>query len=175
MDAKIIWLTGLSGAGKTTLSIRLYKKLVKKFNIKKNKIKLIDGDKFRKKNKQINSFTKSNIIKNNIAIIRYIKKIEYLYKFIIVSVISPLKKTREIAKQTFGKNYFEIYIFCDLKTLQDRDTKGLYLKAKTKNLNNLIGYNSKIKYETSLHSKLIVNTKRLNKIKSTEKIIKYIF
>ena len=52
---KIIWFTGISGVGKTTLSNSFYKKFKKKFRIKR-----IDGDVFRKKNKTLNSFSKKN-------------------------------------------------------------------------------------------------------------------
>ena len=55
---KIVWLTGLSGAGKSTLALKLKKKLLNKK--KTLRIKIIDGDLFRKKNKLKNTFTKKN-------------------------------------------------------------------------------------------------------------------
>ena len=167
MKSKIIWLTGLSGSGKTTLSNYLAKKLSKK----KYKVKKIDGDVFRKKNKE-NSFTKKNIIKNNLAVINFIKIIWKKYDFIIVSVISPLKKTRFKASKQFGKNYIEVYTKCNIKELIRRDTKNLYKKAKKNLIKNLIGYNSSIKYENSSHKKLIVYTAKETVKKSANKIIK---
>jgi len=158
MDSKIIWFTGLSGAGKTTLSINLYKKLKKlKFKVKK-----IDGDIFRKKKVSVKSFTKKNIIENNIQIINYIDKVKGHYEFIIVSVISPLIRTRMLAKKRFGKNYYEIYVKCSVKVLVKRDTKGLYKLADQKIIKNLIGYNSKIIYEKSKYRKIIINTEKNN-------------
>lgn len=165
--AKIIWLTGLSGAGKTTLS----KKINKILKVKK-KCLVIDGDIFRKKNKQF-SFTKKNIIKNNLHIINFCKKNFLKYDFIIVSVISPLKKTRRYASQVFKENYFEIYVFASLKTLVKRDTKGLYELSKKKLINNLIGFNSKIKYEKSNHQYLRINTAKLSLNQSLIRILKY--
>ena len=166
MDSKIIWFTGLSGAGKTTLSINLYKKLKKlKFKVKK-----IDGDIFRKKKVSVKSFTKKNIIENNIQIINYIDKVKGHYEFIIVSVISPLIRTRMLAKKRFGKNYYEIYVKCSVKVLVKRDTKGLYKLADQKIIKNLIGYNSKIIYEKSTYKKIIINTEK-NNIKSCINII----
>ena len=44
-------------------------------------------------------------------------------------------------------NYFEIFLDCQISTLEKRDTKGLYKKAKNGEIKNLIGYNSKINYE----------------------------
>jgi len=165
--AKIIWLTGLSGAGKTTLS----KKINKILKVKK-KCLVIDGDIFRKKNKQF-SFTKKNIIKNNLHIIDFCKKNFTKYDFIIVSVISPLKKTRRYASQVFKENYFEIYVFASLKTLVKRDTKGLYELSRKGLIDNLIGFNSKIKYEKSNHQYLRINTAKLSLNQSLEKILKY--
>ena len=83
---KILWFTGLSGTGKSTLAKILSSKL-SQLNFK---VKIIDGDNFRKKNKNNNNFLKNNIIKNNLSIINHVKKIQKKYDFILVSVISPL-------------------------------------------------------------------------------------
>tara|TARA_Y100000389_G_C17436968_1_gene506121 strand:- start:580 stop:1098 length:519 start_codon:yes stop_codon:yes gene_type:complete len=172
MKTKIIWFTGLSGSGKTTLSRQLYNFIHKKNP--KIKIKILDGDLIRKKNKK-NTFTKKSIIQNNLDIINYISRIKKKYDFILVSVISPLIKTRKIAKNKFKKNYYEIYIKCPIKVLIIRDTKKLYKLALEKKLKNLIGFNSKIKYEKSDYKVLTVNTNILSKNKSLDKIINYIF
>ena len=156
MSCKIIWFTGLSGSGKTTLSQNLCKKL-KKFKLK---IKKIDGDIFRKEKKNINKFTKKNIFENNMQIINYVDKIKDNYKFVIVSVISPLLKTRQEARKRFGENYFEVYVKCSFKELKKRDTKGLYKLADQKILKNLIGYKSKVIYEKSKYKKIIVDTEK---------------
>ena len=168
---KILWFTGLSGAGKSTLSKILGIKLSKL----SFKVKIIDGDIFRTKNKNKNNFSKTNILKNNLSIIDYIKKIQKKYDFILVSVISPLLRTRNIARTEFGLNYFEIYVKCKIKTLEKRDTKQLYAKAKKKLITNLIGYNSNIKYEVSKYKKIIIDTDKLSKLKSINLIIKKIF
>ena len=92
----------------------------------------LDGDIFRKKNLNKNSFSKQNIIKNNLEIIKYVKKQQNKQDFIIISVISPLKITRIKAKKTFDKNYLEVLVRCPLRELVKRDTKGLYKLAKEK-------------------------------------------
>jgi len=166
--AKIIWLTGLSGAGKTTLSRKINSFL--KYN---NKCLTIDGDTFRKKNKQF-SFSKKNITKNNLQIINFCKKKFNKYDYIIVSVISPLKKTRKYAYKIFKQNYFEIYLFASVKTLEKRDTKGLYALSKKGLINNLIGYRSKINYEKSEHKHLRINTNILSLKDSLTRILSYV-
>ena len=168
---KILWFTGLSGTGKSTLAKILSSKL-SQLNFK---VKIIDGDDFRKKNKNNNNFSKTNIIKNNLSIINNVTKIQKKYDFILVSVISPLLKTRNIARIKFGKNYFEIYVKCKIETLEKRDTKKLYVKAKKNIIKNLIGYNSNIKYEMSRYKKITINTDKLSKFKSIKTIIKRVF
>ena len=168
---KILWFTGLSGAGKSTLSKILGIKLSKL----SFKVKIIDGDIFRTKNKNKNNFSKNNILKNNLLIIDYIKKIQKKYDFILVSVISPLLITRNIARTKFGLNYFEIYVKCKIKTLEKRDTKQLYSRAKKNIIKNLIGYNSNIKYEVSKYKKIIIDTDKLSKFKSINLIMKKVF
>ena len=166
MKSKIVWFTGLSGSGKTTLSNYISKKLLKK----NFKIKKIDGDIFRKKNKE-KKFNKISIIKNNIDIIDYVNKIKEKYDYIIVSVISPLKKTRIYAKNKFGKDYFEVYTKCNLKELIKRDTKQLYKKAKKNLIKDLIGFNSNIKYEISNYKIIVVNTAKENISTSVKKVL----
>ena len=165
--AKIIWLTGLSGAGKTTLSRKINSFL--KYNYK---CLTIDGDTFRKKNKQF-SFSKKNITKNNLHIIDYCKKNFNKYDCIIVSVISPLEKTRKYAYKIFKENYFEIYVFASIKILEKRDTKGLYDLSKKGLINNLIGHRSKINYEKSNHKHLRINTNILSLENSLTRILSY--
>jgi len=65
----------------------------------------------------------------------------------------------------------EIFIDCSLKELIKRDTKGLYKSARDNKIKNLIGYNSKIKYEKTKFKKIVVNTKNQNIKKSKRKII----
>ena len=166
--AKIIWLTGLSGAGKTTLSRK-----INNFLKHNNKCLIIDGDTFREKSKQF-SFSKNNITKNNLKIINYCKKNFNKYDYIIVSVISPLKKTRIRAYKIFKQNYFEIHIFASIKVLIKRDTKGLYALSKKGLIKNLIGHSSKIKYEKSKHKHLRINTNILSLKESLTKILSYV-
>tara|TARA_B100000965_G_scaffold406174_1_gene443705 strand:+ start:1655 stop:2164 length:510 start_codon:yes stop_codon:yes gene_type:complete len=163
--ANIIWFTGLSGSGKTTLTYKLYKIFKKKI-----KVKIIDGDNFRrqKKNKK---FSKFEIIQNNLSIINYIKKIYFDFDMILVSVISPIKLTRLKAKTIFKNNYYEVYLDCKISSLEKRDTKGLYAKAKLKIIKNLIGYNSKIKYENSNYDIIKIKTDKLSISQSVKKIL----
>ena len=169
MKSKIVWFTGLSGSGKTTLSIYISKKLKKK----KFKVKLVDGDIFRKKNKT-NKFTKNEIVKNNLQIIRYVDSLRKRYDYILVSVISPFEKTRKYAHKKLKNSYFEVHTKCNLKELIKRDPKQLYDKAKKNIIKNLIGFNSKIKYEQSNHKKLVIDTSKNNKAICSKTVLNYV-
>ena len=170
MFSKIIWFTGLSGGGKSTLSNSL-KIFLKK---KRYKVLQVDGDTFRKLKKYKNNFTKKTIKKNNIKIIKFVKSKMNNYDFILVSVISPLRITRQYAKFCFNNKYFEIYVHCSLKILKKRDTKGLYAKADQNKIKNLIGYKSNISYERSKYNVISINTGKMSIFKSKEKIFKKI-
>ena len=99
---------------------------------------------------------------------------ECVYDFILVSVISPILKTRLFAKAFFGKRYFEVYVYCKINTLLKRDSKGLYKLAKLGKIKNLIGYKSKILYEKSKYSKIIINTDKYSIKKCSTIILKKI-
>ncbi len=170
MFSKIIWFTGLSGSGKSTLSNSL-KIFLKK---KKYKVLQVDGDTFRKSKKYKNNFSEKKIKINNYKIIKFVKSKINNYDFILVSVISPLRITRQYAKFCFNNKYFEIYVHCSLKILKKRDTKGLYAKADQNKIKNLIGYKSNISYERSKYNVISINTGKMSIFKSKEKIFKKI-
>ena len=165
--SKVIWLTGLSGSGKSTISNQLYKILKNKGF----KVLQLDGDTFRKRKKTTKKFSKNNIINNNKMIIKEVKNKIAGYNFVIVSVISPLRETRIYAKKTFKKNYFEVNTFCNQQTLIKRDTKGLYKLALKKKINNLIGFNSKIKYQKSKYKIIKIDTNKLSVNRSAKFIL----
>ena len=170
MNCKIIWLTGLSGSGKTTISKSLYK------YFKKNKFKTyhIDGDNFRKKSIMKKVLQKS-ITENNLLIINSIKKIMKKYDFIIVSVISPLKKTRIKAKKIFGSSYYEVFLNPSIKTLRLEILKTFYSRADKGLIDNVIGYNSIISYEKSIYSKIAIDTGKSSVLNSRKIILNKIF
>ena len=76
------------------------------------------------------------------------------------------------AKKKFKKDYFEVYTKCNLKELIKRDTKKLYYKAKKNIIQDLIGFNSFIKYEKTNYKKIIVNTAKETIKQSANKIMK---
>ena len=161
----VLWFTGLSGSGKSTIAIELEKRL-----IKLNKITYrLDGDNIRTGLNSDLSFSKQDRDEN----IRRITEVCALFKdagiITLVSFISPFKKMREYAKKRVGKDsFYEIYIKADLDTCKKRDTKGLYKKAENNEIQDFTGISSK--YEEPENPALIIDTSLLSVEESVNKI-----
>lgn len=169
----IIWFSGLSGSGKTTLSDVLKKRLEKAGCL----VYQIDGDKFRKKRKARNIFSREEILNNNYQIITHCQSIKRDYDFILVSVIAPYEETRRKAREIFGKDYLEIFLDCPVEVLTKRDPKKLYAKALKKEIRNLIGFSPESPYERPRNYDLKINTSKIDidsSLKRIESLIKKI-
>ena len=162
----IIWCTGLSGSGKTTIC-SLLKDMLKS---KDYSVEWYDGDRVREELKIESDFSKEGILKNNYEVIKRIYNVRGRVDYIIISLITPFNEVREYARKTFGKDYFEVYLKCDKNTLIERDTKGLYKKALNGELDNLIGFSDKIPYEEPLKPDLLLETNLISPSDAVKKI-----
>lgn len=134
-----IWMTGLSGAGKTTLAYKLKNELMK---INRYSI-VLDGDSIRETINKSLKFNKHDRIENSRLIAQIAKLINDEGFIVICSTMSPFLEQREIAKKIIGSsNYYEMYISTPLKTCIDRDPKGLYKAIKLGKVKNLTGIDS---------------------------------
>ena len=163
----VIWLTGLSGSGKSTIANKIYQILIQQ----EYKIKLIDGDEFRGKN---TDFTKSGIIINNRNIITICEESLHTNDFIIVSVIAPFKNSRNEARVRLGGKYIEVYVEASLKTVINRDTKGHYKKALGGKIDHFIGIDPMIPYEKPINPEIIINTDNESEERSIKKLLDYL-
>jgi len=168
-QCRIIWFTGLSGSGKSTLAGRVLMHLT----TKGVKSRLVDGDDVRKSMK-VQKFTKSEIIQNNERVIQLCNDLKDEFEYLLVAVIAPFSQTRQKARETFGGNYVEVYVKASIEILEGRDTKGLYQKALTGRLNNLIGVDPEVPYEEPRFPELIVDTDKETVETSVKKIVKLI-
>ena len=168
MTAKVIWFTGLSGSGKTSISI-----LLKDFlEEKKKKVLIIDGDYIRENYEEKLTFSKEDIIKNNKRVVESCKNEIQKYDFILVSVITPFQKSRTYTRKELTPYYFEIYVNCPLEECERRDVKGLYAKAKKGEIKNFIGICPATPYEIPENPDLILDTLKDEKEITVRKIIK---
>lgn len=154
-NSKIIWFTGLSGAGKTTIAEYLKRELQK---IDK-KVKILDGDTIREKTNNENKFTKEEIRNNNIHIAELSRKYVNTYDYVLVPIISPYEEIRNEIKNRIGKDKFILlHISTSLETCIQRDVKGLYKKSKDGHINNMIGFHKESPYEIPEFPDIQINT-----------------
>ena len=167
--SKVIWMTGLSGSGKTTIAKALEKKLHSNNIISQ----LHDGDNIRVGISNNLSFSSEDRLEN----IRRISEISKLFLNCgIVTLncfISPTNEIRQTAKDIIGENDFiEIYINASLKICEDRDVKGLYKKARNGEIKNFTGISAT--YEEPKQPNLVIDTTLLSIEESVKKIYDYI-
>ncbi len=164
---KVVWLTGLSGSGKTTIALQLEKELYKLGFL----VQILDGDNIRAGINNNLSFSEDDRTEN----IRRIAEVSKLFLncgvITINCFVSPTIKMRQIAEKIIGKeNYYEIFINADLETCEKRDVKGLYKKARNGEIKNFTGIDSE--YEKPNNPSLEVSTSQLSIDQSIEIILK---
>jgi adenylylsulfate kinase len=132
----VVWFTGLSGSGKSTIAVEVEKQLIKKGRA----VYRLDGDNVRHGLNSDLGFTKEERDEN----IRRIAEVAALFKdagiITLVSFISPYRKKRKFARKRAGSDSFiEVYVKADVETCAERDPKGLYEKAKKGEIENFTG------------------------------------
>lgn len=164
-----IWLTGLSGAGKTTIAVALEKALHSKGKL----TQVLDGDNIRAGINNNLGFSEEDRMEN----IRRIAEITKLFVnngiITICCFISPTTNMRSLAKSIIGKNNFvEVYVNTSLETCEKRDVKGLYAKARKGEIKDFTGIDSP--FEEPENPSLNLKTSELTVEESVAKIIEYI-
>lgn len=129
-----IWMTGMSGAGKTALAVPLQEELLNRGL----KVERLDGDIVRESLTRDLGFTKEDRDKN-------IERVTFVAKLltrngvaVICSFISPYRSVRAKVSEEVG-NFIEVYCYAPLETLIERDVKGLYKKALAGEIENFTG------------------------------------
>ena len=167
---KCIWLTGLSGSGKSTIAQGLEKHL----NLISKHTYILDGDNLRLGINKNLGFTVSDRAENIRRIAEISKLMVDAGLIVIVATISPFKKERNFARSLFEKKeFFEIYINTPLKVCMKRDSKNLYKKAKYLKSFSKIGLTGD--YEPPIRPDIVIDTSKESISKSINKIIKKIF
>lgn len=149
----IVWLTGLSGAGKTTVSIALESVLFEQ----KALVTILDGDVVRSGLNQDLGFSAEDR-KENIRRIGEVAKLLANQSFVvIVAFISPFREDREWVRQSMDDGRFiEVFVDCPLAVCEERDTKGLYKKARKGEISDFTGISSP--YEPPMSPEIHIKT-----------------
>ena len=167
----VLWITGLSGAGKTTIGDLVFKELNKEFT----KIKKLDGDLLRRKlnlKRNKKTFTVAHRKKNGAMYSKICKDYENKGYFVIISVMALYNEVYKKNKKAF-KNYVDVYLQVPIKELMKRDPKKLYKKFFQKKIKNIAGLD--LKFDEPKNCKIKVNwNKKISSISIKNKIIKYL-
>ena len=95
------------------------------------------------------------------------------YDFIFVTIISPFKSSRKLAREKSMPGFYEVFCNADIKELIKRDTKGLYLKAINGEIDDLIGFSPKAVYEPPNNPDIILNSSKDSIEQSVEKLFNF--
>ena len=165
----MIWFTGLSGSGKSTIAIALERELHKRGLL----CRILDGDNIRSGINNNLGFTEADRIEN----IRRIAEVSKLFVdtgiITIAAFISPSNDIREMAANIIGKDDFlEVYVSTPIEECERRDVKGLYAKARRGEMKNFTGISAP--FEAPAHPALTLDTSALSLEESVNKLLELI-
>lgn len=165
----MIWFTGLSGSGKSTIAIALERELQKRGLL----CRILDGDNIRSGINNNLGFSAEDRIEN----IRRIAEIGKLFVdtgiITIAAFISPNNDIREMAANIIGKeDFMEIYVSTPIEECERRDVKGLYAKARKGEIKNFTGISAP--FEAPQHPTLSLDTSKLSVEESVNKLLELI-
>ena len=163
---QVLWLTGLSGSGKSTIANALEKQLY----AEGKKTYLLDGDNIRHGLNKDLGFTDKDRVENIRRVAEVAKLMCDAGLIVITAFISPFRTEREMARSLFQSDEFkEIFISTPLKIAEQRDPKGLYKKARSGEIPNFTGINSP--YEKPINPELTIDTSKTSITQSVKKIL----
>ena len=165
----MIWFTGLSGSGKSTIAIALERELHKRGLL----CRILDGDNIRSGINNNLGFTEADRIEN----IRRIAEVSKLFVdtgiITIAAFISPSNDIREMAANIIGKDDFlEVYVSTPIEECERRDVKGLYAKARRGEIKNFTGISAP--FGAPAHPALTLDTSALSLEESVNKLLELI-
>ena len=165
----LLWFTGLSGSGKSTIANLLEKRLL---DLNRHTY-ILDGDNLRHGLNRDLGFTKVDRVEN----IRRVSEVASLMVdaglITIASFISPYKEERQMARNLLGDKFFiEIFINTPLDVAESRDVKGLYAKARAGEIKNFTGIDSE--YENPENPEIEIDTTKVSANQASEIILSYL-
>lgn len=164
----LIWLTGLSGSGKSTVGSALEHRLYKAGRA----TYLLDGDNVRHGLNSDLGFSERDRTEN----IRRIGEVAKLFVdagiITIATFVSPFKNDRTAVRNLIGEGFVEVHVDCDIKTCMNRDPKGLYKKAVSGEISEFTGISSP--YEIPEKPEVTVNTASSQVEECVDRIIAFI-
>lgn len=163
----VLWMTGLSGAGKSTIAYALEKKLQNEGVL----CEVLDGDVLRNGINAGLGFTEADR-RENIRRTAEMAKLLCANNFVVIcSLITPTERLRQQAQIVLGDLYTLIHISTSIETCLSRDCKGLYKKAISGEIPNFTGISAP--FDTPINPSLAINTENQSEAQSVEQL--YVF
>lgn len=164
-----IWLTGLSGSGKSTIAVELEHVLIEN----KHHAYILDGDNIRHGLNKNLGFSPEDRTEN----IRRIGEVAKLFTdaniITITAFISPYRKDRDAVRKLLNDGEFiEVYVECPVEVCEERDTKGLYKKARSGEVKDFTGISAP--YEEPHNPELTIDSSKLSAEESARAILNYL-
>jgi bifunctional enzyme CysN/CysC len=152
-QGKVIWFTGLSGSGKSTIANALEKEL----HAQGKRTYILDGDNIRQGLNKDLGFTDADRVENIRRVAEVAKLMMDAGLVVMTAFISPFRAEREMARELIGQdNFIEVFVDTPLEVCEQRDPKGLYKKARIGLIPNMTGINSP--YERPVQPDLVIDT-----------------
>lgn len=166
---KIVWMTGFSGSGKTTIAKEVEKKL---FNTN-HQVIVLDGDNIRHGLCNDLDFSEEDRDENLRRVGEVAKILADNGSIVICSFISPSQSQRDFVRMLAPKDEFkEVYVQCPIEICEQRDVKGLYKKFRDGEIPDLTGLGSP--YEIPVYPELVVNTDTMSLEDCVDKVMEII-
>jgi adenylylsulfate kinase len=163
----VLWLTGLSGAGKSTVAAKLGPALAERGH----RVELLDGDEVRTNLCQGLGFSRADR-DTNIARIGYVAgKLAKHGVTVLVAAISPYREARDQVRAQVD-NFVEIHVAAPVSTCAERDVKGLYAKALSGELKNFTGVSDP--YEPPLDPEIVLHTENESVDDSVHQVVTWL-
>lgn len=166
----VIWFTGLSGSGKTTIALKL-KELLEK---RGKGVAVIDGDDIRREKHKHLVFSREDVRENNRFIAELAREKSKESDVVLVPIISPYREDRKMAHSTIGDGFLELFVNAPLETCIKRDVKGLYKKALKGEIENFIGISPSAPYEPPLSPEITIDTSNTSSREAAQKVFDHL-
>jgi bifunctional enzyme CysN/CysC len=164
----VLWLTGLSGAGKTTLAFKLEEMLFQQGY----QVYVLDGDNVRYGLSADLGFSPEDRAEN----VRRVGEVAALFAdaglICISAFISPYRHDRAVARKAAGKAFHEVFVKASVATCEQRDPKGLYRKARAGELKEFTGVSAP--YEAPVDPELVIDTETATISESLDELMRYV-